>query len=285
MSSPLDSAVDGRQWRHPAWPVLRPRRPLPADRWLSRQADRDRRDRRRRPQHADSAAARVARGPGLRRGRDRLDAVDAHAADHRAGEGEQHAQQADLRPAVRHRFRRSPREGNHPGAQGRLRRALRSLHLHGAGARGRPRHRSAVAPQPLRLRDCAAPGLLPEGRRRNADRPGPRRARDGLLGIRDGPEAAATTSTTASAPIRTSCCASTRRWPTSSTSGTSTRAARSTTFRTNCASRSPRSSSRPRKNSGLGARDSGDSGLGLGNCGDSDGTETRCSNLLPLSTS
>ena len=51
--------------------------------------------------------------------RDRVDAVGADAADDRAGQGEQHAQQADLRPALRDRLRRPPREGDHPGAQGR----------------------------------------------------------------------------------------------------------------------------------------------------------------------
>ena len=44
---------------------------------------------------------------------------------------------------------------------------------------------------------------------------------------------------------RTSCCASTRRWPTSSTSGPSTRGDRSITSRTSCASRWPPSSNRP----------------------------------------
>jgi hypothetical protein len=64
-------------------------------------------------------------------------------------------------------------------------RALRSLHLHGAGARGCPRHRSAVA---RNLHAAIAPhGLLPEGRRRNVDQPGPRRA--GWTSVNpDGPE-------------------------------------------------------------------------------------------------
>ncbi len=51
--------------------------------------------------HADPAAARMARSAGLRRGRDRLDALAADAADDRAGQVEQHAQQADVRAAVR----------------------------------------------------------------------------------------------------------------------------------------------------------------------------------------
>ena len=51
--------------------------------------------------------------------RDRLDALAADAADDRAGQVEQHAQQADVRAALRDRLRRSAREGDHPGAQGR----------------------------------------------------------------------------------------------------------------------------------------------------------------------
>ena len=162
---------DGRQRRHPARPLLRPRHPLPADRRLPGQAHRHRRHRRRRTQHADSAAARMARGQGLRRRRNRLDAVAADAADDRAGQVEQHAQQAHVRAALRHRLRRPAREGDHPGAQGRLRRPVGSLHLHRARARRRARRRSAVAAQPLRLRHRAAPGLLPEDRRGDADRP------------------------------------------------------------------------------------------------------------------
>ena len=115
---------------------------------------------------ADRAAARVARSAGLRRHRDGLDAVRADAADDRSRQVEQHAQQAHLRPALRDRLRRSPRKGNHPGAQGRLHRPLRSLHLHGAGAGRRARRRSHLDPQPVRVRDRAAPGLLPEDRRR-----------------------------------------------------------------------------------------------------------------------
>ena len=130
------------------------------------QADRHRRHGRRRPQHADSAAARVARGQGLRRRRDRLDTVAADAADDRARQVEQHAQQADVRAALRDRLRRSAREGNHPRAEGRLRRPVGSLHLHGARARRRARHRSPVAAKPVRLRDRAAPRVLPEDRRR-----------------------------------------------------------------------------------------------------------------------
>ena len=61
----------------------------------------------------------MARGQGLRRRRDRLDALAADAADDRAGEVEQHAQQADVRAALRDRLRRSAGKGNHPGAQGR----------------------------------------------------------------------------------------------------------------------------------------------------------------------
>ena len=55
--------------------LLRPRHSVPADRRLPGQAHRHRRHRRRRPHDADSAAARVARGAGLRRHRDRLDAI------------------------------------------------------------------------------------------------------------------------------------------------------------------------------------------------------------------
>ena len=165
MSNPSDlttPAPTADQRRIKPAALLRPRHPVSADRRLSRQADRHRGHRRRRPQHADSAAARMARGQGLRRRRDRLDAVAADAADDRAGQVEQHAQQADVRAALRDRLRRSAREGNHPGAQGRLRRPVGSLHLHGAGARRRARRRSAVAAQPVRLRDRAAPGVLPE---------------------------------------------------------------------------------------------------------------------------
>ena len=77
-------------------------------------------------------------------------------------------------------------KGNHSGAQGRVHRPVGSVHLHGARARRRARHRSAVAAEPLRLRDRAAHGVLPEDRRRQADRPRPRIARHGLLGIGDG---------------------------------------------------------------------------------------------------
>ena len=106
------------------------------------QDHRGRGHRRRRPVDTDHAAAGVARGPGLRRHRDRLDAIRVDAADDRAREVEQHAQQADLRPALRDRLRRSPGEGDHPGAQGRVHRALRLLHLHGDGPRRRARRRS-----------------------------------------------------------------------------------------------------------------------------------------------
>ena len=183
-SEPAGTRKARRQRRHPARPLLRPGHSVSADRRLSRQADRDRGDRRRRPQHADSAAARVARGEGLRRRRNRLDAVAADAADDRAGQVEQHAEQADVRAALRDRLRRSARKGNHPGAQGRLRRAVGSLHLHGARARRRARRRSPVAAQPLRLRDRAAPGVLSEHRRQDAHRPRARGARHGLSGNR-----------------------------------------------------------------------------------------------------
>ena len=160
--------TDERQRRRQAWQLLRPRHPLPADRRLPGQDHRHRGHRRRRPVDADHAAARMAGGAGLRRDRDRLDAVGADAADDRAGQVEQHAQQAHVRPALRHRLRRSAREGDHPGAQGRLHRAVRPLHLHGDGARRRARRRSHLDPQPLRLRHRAAPRLLPEDRREDA---------------------------------------------------------------------------------------------------------------------
>ena len=175
MTSPSSDAPDApaqgpAQRRQPGRPVLRPRHSVPADRRLPGQADRDRRHRRCRPQHPDPAAARMARGQGLRRRRDRVDALTADAADDRAREGEQHPQQADLRAALRHRLRRPAREGNHPGAQGRVRRPVGPLHLHRARARRRARRRSPVAAQPVRLRDRAAHGVLPEHRREDADR-------------------------------------------------------------------------------------------------------------------
>ena len=178
-----------RQRRRHAGQLLRQRHSLPADRGLSGEDHRGRRHRRRRPLDADYAAARVARGAGLRRDRDRLDAVRADAADHRPRQVEQHAEQADLRPALRHRLRRSAREGDHPGAQGRLHRAVGSLHLHGDGARRRPRRRSHLDPQPLRLRHRAAPRLLPQDRREDAHPARPPGARHGLLGIGHGHEA------------------------------------------------------------------------------------------------
>src|SRR6185436_16673153 len=48
---------------------------------------------------------------------------------------------------------------------------------------------TALAREPLRLRHRAAPRVLPEDRRGHAHRPRARSARDGLLGIRHGPQA------------------------------------------------------------------------------------------------
>ena len=230
----------------PARPLLRPGHSLPADRGVSRQAHRHRRDRRRRTQHADSTAARMARSQGLRRRRDRMDAVAADAADDRAGEVEQHAQQADVRPALRHRLRRPAGKGNHPGAQGRLHRPVGSVHLHRARARRRARRRSPVAAEPVRLRHRAAHGVLPEDRRRQAHRPRPRIPRDGLLGIGDGSQDRRRHLRELPHVSAARCCANTPRWRTSSTSGSSTPGGGSTRFRTNCASRSKHSWSRRR---------------------------------------
>ena len=187
MSNPSDSRRS-TQPEYPGRAVLRQQHPVSADQRLSRQADRDRGDRWRRQDDADSTAARMARGARLRRRRDRLDPVAADAADHRARQVEQHPQQAHLRAALRDRLRRSAREGNHPGAEGGLHRALGPVYLHRAGARRRARHRSRLAARAVRLRDCAAHGLLPEGRRKNADRPDSRISRHGFLGVRDGHE-------------------------------------------------------------------------------------------------
>ena len=52
------------------------------------------------------------------------------------------------------------------------------------GARRRARRRSHVDAQPLRLRHRAAPGVLPEDRREDADPARAAVARHGLLGIR-----------------------------------------------------------------------------------------------------
>ena len=67
------------------------------------------------------------------------------AADHRAGQVEQHAEQADVRLALRDGLRRPTRKGSHSRAQGRVRRAVGSLHFHGTGAGGRAGSRPALA--------------------------------------------------------------------------------------------------------------------------------------------
>ena len=136
-----------------------------------------------------------------------------------------------------------------PALKAGLRRPLRPLHLHRARARRRARRRPGVAAQPLRVRDRAAPGLLPQDRRRDADRARPRVARHGLLGIGHGPEARRRhlrqlprLPEQAAARIRLDG----RRIP---LPDPSTPAARSITSRTSCAGRSRRSWSRRRSRS------------------------------------
>ena len=66
---------------------------------------------------------------------------------------------------------------------------LSDRYIYTAMARAGVRGVDSVDPEPLRVRDRAAPGLLPEDRRRHADPPRAAGARHGLLGVGHGHEA------------------------------------------------------------------------------------------------